>query len=95
MELTPFTATMLNHNLFLGSRRPPDLQGSEQFIVGRVLETAEKILYNLQKSMVDSTISKTAGLEEGSSYPAEQDLTFYDSPSRLPDSNDDYFRITT
>jgi hypothetical protein len=29
-----------------------------------------KILYNLQKAMVDSTISSAAGLEKESSYPA-------------------------
>jgi hypothetical protein len=67
MELTPFTATILNYNSFLGSRRPP---GSEQFIGGRVLEIAEKIFCNLQKVMIDSTISAAAGLKEGSSYPA-------------------------
>jgi hypothetical protein len=30
---------------------------------------AEKILYNLQKGIVDSTISTAAGLEDGSSVP--------------------------
>jgi hypothetical protein len=80
MELTPFTTnTIINYNSFLGSRRPP---GSEQFS-GRLLEMAEKILYNLQKGIGDSTISKAAGLEEGSSCPATyQTLPYYESPSR-------------
>jgi hypothetical protein len=69
MELTPFTTnTIINYNSFLASRRPPYLQGSEQFS-GRILEMGERILYNLQKAMVDSTISTAAGLDEGNSYP--------------------------
>ena len=63
MELTPFTTTIINYDSFLASRRPSYLQRSEQFIGGRVLEMAEKILENLQKSIVDSTISTAAGLE--------------------------------
>jgi hypothetical protein len=43
---------------------------------GRVLETAEEILYNLQKGIVDSTISTAAELEKGSS-------PYYKSPSHL------------
>jgi seryl-tRNA synthetase len=70
MELTPFTTTtLINYNSFLESRRPSSLQGSKQFS-GRVLEMAEKILYNLQKAMVDGTISTAAGLEKESSYSA-------------------------
>jgi archaellum component FlaC len=66
LELTPFTTnTILNYDSFLASRNQPYLQGSKQSIDGRVLEVAEKIFYNLQKVIIDSTISKTAGLEEG------------------------------
>jgi hypothetical protein len=43
VELTPFTTTILNYDSFLGSRRPPTLQRSEQFN-GKVLEMAEKYL---------------------------------------------------
>jgi hypothetical protein len=83
MELTPFTTnTIINYNSFLASRRPLYLQGSEQFISVRVLEMAEKVLYNLQKAMVDSTISTAAGLDEGNSYPAaRRALPYYESPS--------------
>jgi hypothetical protein len=71
MELTSFTtATITNFNSFSRSRRPSTLQGNEQFVSGRVLEMAEKILYNLQNAMVDSTISTAAGLGEGGSYSA-------------------------
>jgi archaellum component FlaC len=86
IELTPYTTTILNYNSFLGSRLPLCLQGSGQFSE-RVLDVAEKILYNLQKGIVDSTISTAAGLEDGSSYPTatQQALPYYNSPSRLPD----------
>jgi hypothetical protein len=60
MELTHFTTTILNYDSFLGSKRPPTQQRSEQFISGRISEMAEKILYDLQKAIVDSTISTTA-----------------------------------
>jgi hypothetical protein len=60
MELTHFTTTIIKYDSYLASRRPP---GSEQFIAGRVLEIAEKIFKNLQKSIVDSTISTAARLE--------------------------------
>ena len=84
-ELTPFTTTIINYNSFVESRRPPYLQGSEQFS-GRVLEMAERILCNLQKCIVDSTISTAAGLEEGSSYSTtHQALPYYESSSQLPD----------
>jgi hypothetical protein len=85
MELTPFTTnTIINYNSFLAARRPPCLQGNEQFVSERMLEMAEKILCNLQKSMVDSTISTTAGLEEGSSYDAAyQALPYHNCPSQL------------
>jgi hypothetical protein len=83
MELTSFTtATIINYNSFSKSRRPSTLQGNEQFVNGRVLEMAGKILNNLQKGMVDSTMSTAAGLEEGSSYQA---LPYYNSPSQLPE----------
>ena len=86
MELTPFTTTtIINYNSFQESRRPSYLQGSERFSE-RVLELAGKILYNLQKAMVDSTISSAAGLEEASSYPAAyQALPNSESTSRLSD----------
>jgi seryl-tRNA synthetase len=65
MELTPFTATtIINYISFSRSRRPSLLQGSEQFS-GRILEMGERILYNLQKAMVDSTISTAAGITSG------------------------------
>src|SRR5918994_1368130 len=66
-ELTPFTTnTIINYNSFLALRREtPYTQGGEQFICGRILEMGERILYNLQKAMVDSTISTAAGLVEG------------------------------
>jgi hypothetical protein len=91
MELTPFTTTTItNYNSFQESRRPSYLQGSKQFSQ-RVLESAEKILCNLQKVIVDSTISSAAGLEEGDSYPAAyQALPYYESPSQLPVSGRRY-----
>jgi hypothetical protein len=45
----------------------------------RVLEVAEKMLHNLQKGLVESTISTAAGLEEGSPYPSARALTYYES----------------
>jgi hypothetical protein len=68
-ELTPFTTnTIINYNSFLALRRePPYPQGGEQFISTRVLEMAEKVLNNLQKGIVDSTISTAAGMEIGES----------------------------
>jgi transposase-like protein len=66
MELTPFTTTIINYDSFLAIRRPSYPQRSEQF--GRVLELADRIFCNLQKGIVDSTISTAAELEEGSSY---------------------------
>jgi hypothetical protein len=83
MELTPFTTTVINYNSFQESRRPSCLQVSEQFS-GRILEMAEKILYNLQKAMVDSTISTAAGLEKGDSHSAAyRALPYYESQSQL------------
>jgi hypothetical protein len=61
-ELSPFATTILNYDSILGSRRSPNLQKSEQFS-GKVLEMAERIFGNLQKSIIDSTISTAAGLE--------------------------------
>jgi hypothetical protein len=86
MELTPFTtSTIINYNSFVESRRPSYLQGSERFSE-RVLEMAGKILYNLQKTMVESTISSAVGLEKGDSYSAAyQALPYYESPSQLSD----------
>ncbi|HKG87130.1 MAG TPA: hypothetical protein VKA95_02300 [Nitrososphaeraceae archaeon] len=50
---------------------------------------AERVLNNLQKGIVDSTISTAAGLEEGSSYSAAyQALPYYESPSHLPDQGE-------
>jgi hypothetical protein len=64
MELTPFTTTtIINYDSFLAARRPPYLQGDEQFVAERVLERAEILLVNLQKNVVDNTISTAAGLE--------------------------------
>jgi hypothetical protein len=80
MELTHFTTAVINYDSFSALRRPPYLQGSEQFR-GRVLEMAERILYNLQKCMVDSIISTDAGLDKGS--PNHQALPYYESTSRL------------
>jgi hypothetical protein len=70
MELTPFTTnTIINYDSFLALRHPPVPQGNERFVSGRVLEIAESILYNLQKGIVDNTISTAAGLEKESSFP--------------------------
>jgi hypothetical protein len=82
MELTPFTAnTIINYNSFLALKRPSCQQGGERFIRVRVLEMAEKVLNNLQKGIVDSTISTAAELEKGSSYSATpQALPYYESP---------------
>jgi hypothetical protein len=83
MELTPFTTnTIINYNSFLALRRPSRLQGYEQFVSERVLEMSEKMLFNLQKNIVDSTISTAAELEEGrSDSAAYQALPYYKSPS--------------
>jgi transposase-like protein len=64
MELTPFTTTIINYDSFL-ALRPLSLQRSEQLISGRILQVAERIFCNLQKGIVDSTISTSAGLEIG------------------------------
>ena len=77
MELTHFTTTIIKYDSYLASRRPP---GSEQFIAGRVLEMAEKIFKNLQKSIVDSTTSTAAALEDGwSTAIANRARPYYDS----------------
>jgi hypothetical protein len=82
MELTPFTTTtIINYNSFLALRRPSYLQGNEQFIGGKVLEMAENILHNLQKNIVDSTVSTVAGLEETSSYPTSYQVSPYNESS--------------
>jgi hypothetical protein len=71
MELTPFTTnTIINYNSFLALRRSPYPLESEQFVSGRILEMAERILYNTQKGIVDSTISTAAGLEKEITYSA-------------------------
>ena len=68
MQLTPFTNnTIINYSSFLESRRPSYLQGDEQFVIERVLETAGRIFNNLQKGIVDNIISTATGLEKGSS----------------------------
>jgi len=89
MELTPFTTnTIINYNSFLALRRPPPYlqQGNEQFVSQRVLEMAEKVLYNLQKGIANGTISTAAGLEEESSHPAAyRALPYYESTSGLSD----------
>jgi seryl-tRNA synthetase len=84
IELTHFTTTIIKHDSFLALRRAPYLQGSEQLISGRILEMAEKIHSNLQKNIVDNTISSAAGLEKGDSQSAAyQTLPYYDSQSQL------------
>jgi hypothetical protein len=85
-ELTPFTTTtIINYDSFLALRRPPISQENEQFVCGRVLEMAEKVLNNFQKVIVDSIISIAVGLENGSSYSATyRALPHYQSPSHLP-----------
>jgi hypothetical protein len=83
-ELTPFTTTIINYNSFLASRRPPLYpQGDEQFISGKVLEMAERILKNLQKGIVDSTISTAAGLENGSSFSTTNPALPYYQPTDI------------
>src|SRR5215216_1480300 len=87
MELTPFTtSTIINYHSFLALRRvPPYLQQrNEEFVSERVLDMAEKILYNLQKGMVDSTISTAVGLEERSLYPITPQTLSYTNHKALP-----------
>jgi hypothetical protein len=81
MELTPFTtSTIINYNSFLMLKRPPIPQGNDQFVSERVLEMAERILGNLQKGLVDGTISTAAGLEKEITYSAAyQALPYYQS----------------
>ena len=68
---------------------PP--QGHEQFVSAKVLEMAEKILKNLQKVMVGSTISTAAGLEKGSSYSAATYQAFpYPNHQAVP-----YYQFTS
>jgi hypothetical protein len=83
MELTPFTTTtVINYNSFQQSRHPSYLQGSKQYRE-RIVEMAEKILYNLQKALVDNTISSAAGLEKGDSHSAVyHTLPYYESQSQ-------------
>lgn len=65
MELTPFTTnTIINYNSFLRSQR----EGPSQFVSERVLERAERLLVNLQKNIVDNTISTAARLGNGKSH---------------------------
>jgi hypothetical protein len=73
MELTPFTTTtIINHNSFLVLRRPPRPQGDEQFVS-----------YNLQKGIVDSTISTAARLEKASSFPTTHPALPYYQPTDI------------
>ena len=51
----------------------------------RLLEMAGKILENLQKSIVDDTISSAAGLERDSHSKAYRTLPYYESQSQLSD----------
>jgi hypothetical protein len=77
MELSPFTSTIINYDSFLALRRPPYPQGTGQYSE-RVLKMAEKMFYNLQKGIVDSTVSTAAGLEKEDSHaPAYQALSYY------------------
>jgi regulator of replication initiation timing len=62
--LTYFANTIINHDSFLAVRRQSNSRGNEQFS-DRVLEVAERIFCNLQKVMIDSTISIAAESEEG------------------------------
>jgi hypothetical protein len=84
-ELTPFTTTtIISYNSFLALTRPHYPGEDEQFATGRVLEMAKRVLNNLQKGIVDSTISVAAGLEKGGSYSAiHQAMPYYESPSHL------------
>jgi hypothetical protein len=88
MELTPFTTnTIIIYNSSLALRQPLSCsQGDEQFVSERILKMAERILYNLQKGIVDGTISTAAGLENGSSYytPYPALPSYGQSPSHLP-----------
>jgi hypothetical protein len=81
MELTPLTTnSIINYNSFLSSSRGRLLQ----FVSERVLERAERLLVNLQKNMVDNTISTAAGLEDGlSCATAYRVLPYYEFPSQL------------
>src|SRR5215207_1353297 len=84
MELTPFsTNTIVDYNSFLALRRPPCLQENEQFVSERVLEMAERILYNLQKGIVDSTTSTAAGLEKESSFHTTPALPYHQFTNSL------------
>jgi hypothetical protein len=85
MELTHFTTTIINYDSYLASRHPSYLQGSGQLISGRILEVAVRIFCNLQKCIVDNTISTAVGLEDRNSYPAAYTSPYYETPSRLPD----------
>ena len=79
MQLTPFTNnTVINYSSFLESQRPSRPQGDEQFVRERVVETAKRVLDNLQKNIVDNIISTASGLEKGGSYSAAyQSLPYY------------------
>jgi ElaB/YqjD/DUF883 family membrane-anchored ribosome-binding protein len=72
--LTYFANTIINYDSFLALRRKSNPQGNEQ-LSGKVLEVAKKILSNLQKSIVDSTISTAAGLEEAHSNSSDYYLS--------------------
>lgn len=73
MELTQFTTTIINYDSFLALRHPQYLQGTEHYSE-RVLEMAKKIFYNLQKGIVESTVSTVTGMEHAS---AQQALPYY------------------
>jgi hypothetical protein len=81
-ELSPFTTnTIINYNSFLRSQRG----GTSQFVSERVLERAERILVNLQKNIVDNTISTAARSGDGRSPHAitSRALPYYEFPSQL------------
>jgi hypothetical protein len=85
MQLTPFTTTtIINYNSILALRCSPCKQGDEQFISGRMLAMAERVLKNLQKDIVDSTISIAAGLEKGNSYSVTPQTFPYPNHQALP-----------
>jgi hypothetical protein len=80
--LTYFANTIINYDSFSALRRQSNSQENEQ-LSDRVLEVARKVLSNLQKSIVDSTISAAAGLEGSSYRAAHQALPYYESQSQL------------
>jgi hypothetical protein len=58
------TMAILNHNP-LGPIQSTFYQGNYQFVKEKVLDLADKIFHNLQKSIVDSALSTARRLEKG------------------------------